>query len=101
MNNKVNVKFDFDITNLMTEIMLIKSKTESIDYAIKLLLSDEQVEQINQMSDFFLLNNTISLYERTADFSEDSVEYIEMKNKLKQLDSELTEKGLLEPNIEL
>lgn len=100
MNNKVNVKADFDITNLMTEITLIKSKTESIDYAIRLLLSDEQTEKVNQMSDFFLLNNTISLYERATDFSEDSAEYIEMKKKLQQLDSELTEKGLLEPNIE-
>jgi hypothetical protein len=97
MNNNVNVKVDFDMTNLMTEIMLIKSKTESIDYAIKLLLSDEQVEQVNQMSDFFLLNNTVSLYERTTDFDKDSADYIEMKNNLAKVDSELTEKGLLQP----
>ena len=85
----------------MTEILSIKSKTESIDYAIRLLLSDEQAEQVNQMNDFFFLSNTVSLYERTTDFSKDSIEYVEMKNKLQQLDSELTEKGLLGPNVEL
>ncbi len=49
------------------------------------------------MSDFFLLNNTVSLYERTTDFDKDSADYIEMKNNLAKLDSELTEKGLLQP----
>ena len=57
MNNNVNVKVDFNVTNLMTEIMLIKSKTESIEYAIRLILSDTQKEKMNKMSDFFQLNN--------------------------------------------
>ena len=45
MNNNVNVKVDFNVTNLMTEIMLVKSKTESIEYATRLILSDTQKEK--------------------------------------------------------
>ena len=97
MNNNVNVKVDFNVTNLMTEIMLIKSKTESIEYAIRLILSDTQKEKMNKMSDFFQLNNIILLYEQSTDFDKDSADYIEMKNNLAELDSELTEKGLLQP----
>ena len=100
MNNNVNVKVDFDVTNLMKEIMLIKSKTESIEYAIGLLLSDNQKEEMNKLSDFFLLGNTVSLYEQTTDFDKDSIDYIELKNKLEQLDSELTEEGLLKPIVD-
>ena len=97
MNNNVNVKVDFNVTNLMTEIMLIKSKTESIEYAIRLILSDTQKEKMNKMSDFFQLNNIILLYEQSTDFDKDSADYIEMKNNLAELDSELSEKGLLQP----
>ena len=97
MNNNVNVKVDFNVTNLMTEIMLIKSKTESIEYAIRLILSDTQKEKMNKMSDFFQLNNMILLHEQITDFDKDSADYIEMKNNLAELDSELTEKGLLQP----
>ena len=101
MNNKVNVEANFDISNLMTEITLIKSKTESIEYAVRLLLADAQKEKMNKMSDFFLLNNMVLYYEQASDFNKDSIEYIELKNKLELLDSKLTEEGLLQPNVEL
>ena len=50
---------------------------------------------MNKMSDFFQLNNMILLHEQITDFDKDSADYIEMKNNLAKLDSELTEKGLL------
>ena len=97
MNNKINIKMDIDMTNLFKEMALIKSKTETIEYAIKLLLSDKQKEELNQMADFFLYNNFSTLFEQSSDFDKDSADYIEIKNKLTKLDSELTEKGLLQP----
>ena len=97
MNNKINVRMDIDMTNLNKEMALIKSKTETIEYAVRLLLSDKQKEELNQISDFFLCNNFVTLFEQGLDFDKDSADYIEMKNKLAKLDSELTERGLLQP----
>ena len=99
MNSKIDVNFNF--FDLYNELAIIKSKTESIEYAIGLLLSDAQKEKVDKVSKFYLLSNLVLLNEQASDFDKTSVEYIKLKTELELLDAELTAKGLLEPNVEL
>ena len=99
INSKIDVNFNF--FDLYNELAIIKSKTESIEYAIGLLLSDAQKEKVDKVSKFYLLSNLVLLNEQASDFDKTSVEYIKLKTELELLDAELTAKGLLEPNVEL
>ena len=91
MDYRIHLNIDGSETS--TTLALIKSKVDTLEYAICLLLNEDQKEKVKCMERFNTLTEFIMLFEGAKDY-EDNPHYLHFKKQLEILTAELTEKGI-------
>lgn len=87
----MKIEANLDLSKLSIELAIVKSKINSINYAIGLLLNERQKEKVTIVDEIFHLEQMIQLFENASDYDEKSIlpEHQEFKQKLKDLESKL------------
>ncbi len=89
MNTNLNV--NIDLPSITYDLAILKSKINSLSYAVGLLLDERQNEKFAIVEKICLKEEMINLFENVSDFNENSLlpEHTKIKNELVELEEEL------------
>lgn len=83
-------------TYVATEVASIKARVDTIYYALKFLVSEQDWEKVKSIEKFNRITEFVQLFEESPNY-QNNEEYHRLLKELKELDKDLTAKGILNP----